>query len=75
MFSCPPFAFHSHGISPHCQHESCNKCPLYYDTNEADKVRVRDAAKKAARTVKDKVHVDVDAMLKDPPPAQLARRP
>mmetsp|Transcript_43353 Transcript_43353/g.79340 ORF Transcript_43353/g.79340 Transcript_43353/m.79340 type:complete len:515 (+) Transcript_43353:266-1810(+) len=61
--------------TPHCQHKSCNKCPLYYDTNEADKVRVRDAAKKAARTVKDKVHVDVDAMLKDPPSAQLTRRP
>jgi len=62
------FPFHR-ASSAHCKHESCGKCPLYADTNAADKVRVRNAAKKAARSVKRKVRVDVDAMLKDPPAA------
>ena len=53
-------------LSPHCQHQSCNLCPLYADTTAADKVRVTNAAKKAARQVRKDVNVDVDALLKDP---------
>lgn len=60
--------------TPHCKHQSCNKCPLYADTTHADKTRVTNAAKKAARSVRKNVKVDVDSMLKDPPPAQFGRK-
>lgn len=59
---------------PHCQHKSCNKCPLYVDTTEADKAKVITAAKDAAKSVSTKVNVDVDSLVKglspskDPPP-------
>jgi hypothetical protein len=53
---------------PHCPHQSCKKCPLYADTSAADKVKVANAAKKAARAVMKTVHVDVDSLLKEPPP-------
>mmetsp|Transcript_26149 Transcript_26149/g.55601 ORF Transcript_26149/g.55601 Transcript_26149/m.55601 type:complete len:499 (-) Transcript_26149:62-1558(-) len=59
--------------TPHCNHKTCGLCPLYADMNAADKVRVRDAAKKAAQSVKGNVQVDVNAMLKDPPP-QFGRK-
>ncbi|KAL3773663.1 hypothetical protein ACHAW5_007953 [Stephanodiscus triporus] len=57
--------------TPHCRHQSCKKCPLYADTSAADKVKVANAAKKAAKNIK----VDVDSLLKDPPPARTSRRP
>lgn len=59
---------------PHCQHKSCNKCPLYVDTTEADKAKVINAAKDAAKSVSTKANVDVDSLVKglspskDPPP-------
>ena len=59
---------------PHCQHKSCNKCPLYVDTTEADKAKVITAAKDAAKSVAKKANVDVDSLVKglspskDPPP-------
>ena len=60
--------------TPHCKHKTCNLCPLYADTSEADKARVTNAAKKAARSVRKNVKVDVNAMLKDPPPAPFGRK-
>ncbi|KAL9179630.1 hypothetical protein ACHAXT_008920 [Thalassiosira profunda] len=63
--------------TPFCNHQSCNKCPLYADTTEQDKVRMRNAGKKAARSMrKHGVRVDVEGMLKDPPPgpAQFGRK-
>ena len=53
--------------TPHCDHKNCRKCPLYVDTFEQDRSRVKNAAKKAARIQrKNKVRIDVDAMLKHP---------
>jgi len=60
--------------TPHCNHSKCNKCPLYVDTTQADKVKVANAAKKAARSVRKNVKVDVNAMLKDPPPPAPRRK-
>lgn len=54
--------------TPHCQHKTCKLCPLYADTSNADKARMRNAAHTAARSVrKNGTNVDVNAMLKDPP--------
>jgi len=53
--------------TPHCEHKKCGMCPLYADTNDDDTKRIKNAAKKAARLQrKNKVRVDVDAMLKNP---------
>ena len=56
--------------SPHCQHVSCGKCPLFVDTSSSDKRLVAKAAKKAARSVlkAEGVIVDVTTLLNDPPP-------
>ena len=60
--------------TPHCNHSKCNKCPLYVDTTAADKTKVANAARKAARSVRKSVKVDVNAMLKDPPPPAPSRK-
>lgn len=53
--------------TPHCDHKRCGMCPLYADTNADDMKRIRNAAKKTARLQrKNRVLVDVDAMLKNP---------
>ncbi|KAL7532515.1 hypothetical protein ACHAXR_004680 [Thalassiosira sp. AJA248-18] len=60
--------------TPHCQHKTCKKCPLYADTSQIDKARVKNAAQKAARSVrKTNANVDVNSMLKEPP-AQWGRK-
>jgi hypothetical protein len=47
---------------------------LYLDTSVTDKVKVTNAAKKAAKSVLKTANVDVDSLLKDPPPARVGRK-
>ena len=59
--------------APHCKHASCNKCPLYTNAEEDDKRAVKEAGMNAAKSVngtgkKKQVNVDVESLLKDPPP-------
>ena len=66
----------THFIAPcivtraHCQHKSCNKCPLHVDTTDADKVKVINAAKEAATSVAKNVKVDVDTLVKGLSPSK-----
>lgn len=56
-----------------CQQKTCELCPLYADTSNADKARMRNAAHTAASSLrKNGVIVDVNAMLKDPPSATMS---
>ena len=63
---------------PHCQHQSCNGCPLYSNAEEDDKRAMREAGLQAAEEVRGEslitdgdaqnrveVRVDVDSLLKD----------
>lgn len=57
-----------------CCTKSCKKCPLFADTSADDKTRIRSAAETVATKVENKVKVDVNAMLKDPPVAAPQRQ-
>jgi E3 ubiquitin-protein ligase RNF216 len=60
--------------TPHCKHESCNKCLLYTNTEKDDEVAMRTAGLSAASNVKAKmaeiaskdVNIDVESILKKP---------
>lgn len=52
----------------HCQHHSCNKCPLYTNNKEDDIRATKEAGEKAAKEIAEStaqgVNVDVDALQK-----------
>lgn len=50
--------------TPHCQHKTCKKCPLYTKTEEDDARAMKEAGLKAAEG--QEVQVDVEGILKDP---------
>lgn len=50
--------------TPHCQHQSCNKCPLYTKDEKDDLRAMKEAGLKAAE--EQKVEVDVDSIMKEP---------
>lgn len=55
--------------TPHCNHQSCNKCGLYADAESADKEAMTKAAKDAAKSVstgRKGVNINIDALLKNP---------
>jgi TRIAD3 protein (E3 ubiquitin-protein ligase RNF216) len=55
--------------TPHCEHQTCRKCPLYTKSEEDDERAMREAGLSAAKQVQTEasaVQIDVDSILKEP---------
>ena len=54
--------------TPHCNHKTCNKCPLYSSSEQDDIRATKEAGQKAAKEVSgggEGVNVDVESLLKN----------